>query len=199
MNDGGVTPELKLRLKFCCSWNWFGFFCCYCWFVCFSCLFLFGWFCYGGFSIFISTPIIIFSILTTLQSGCAHPHSHPFTLPPSSVPKPIVLLPKNSLCPFSHILPCPHLLFTFSPNMSPDYPSLLCTHYLLTSIYTNFIQPQPPAVPDINNPQDNNRNKPKHTQGPQKPAAPMMLLPSTTPLPASPFSATLSNSPNFYS
>jgi hypothetical protein len=71
----GVTLELKLRLKFYCSW---------CFFVCciliiFSCYFLFIlllWvFDFYFYSYFLS-------IISTLQlSSCAHPYSHPLHSP----------------------------------------------------------------------------------------------------------------------
>jgi hypothetical protein len=153
-----VTPKLKLRLKFYCSWTWclffFLFVCfCFCLFVCsfFPLIslrfFLFGWLVW--FSIFTSFLLSFFlSILSTFPSSSSRPYSHPFHSPSCAkiiCPPP----PNNSFCPF---LPTLSLALTFPSHSSPTChqttpPSYtLITHW--PTYYTNFIQPQPPAVPD---------------------------------------------------
>jgi hypothetical protein len=59
--------------------------------------------------------------------------------------KSTVLLPNNSFCPFSPtIIPCSQLSLTFSPNLSPDYHSLLHSHHLLTNLlYQLYTAPTP--------------------------------------------------------
>jgi hypothetical protein len=162
----------------------------------FDCLF-----CYCGFSIFIHIPIIFFlSILSTLPSSSSHPYSHPTHSSSFSCAKIYCSCPNN-------------LFFPFSPTHPPalTFPSISLTTCLQTTpssytfithcptYYTNFSQPQTPAISTTSTLcYNNNRNIPKHTQGPQKPLV-LSLLPSLThPTPTSPFRGTLSNSPNFY-
>jgi hypothetical protein len=59
--------------------------------------------------------------------------------------KSIALLPNNSFCLFSPTLsPYPHLPIPFSPNLSPDYPSLLYTYHPLTNLwYQLYTTPNP--------------------------------------------------------
>jgi hypothetical protein len=77
-------------------------------------------------------------------------------------------------------------LFFFSSTLSlafntPSHPPPTC-HQTTSLSYTlitcwptycnNLTQPQPPAIPDTSTLHYNNRNTPKHTQGPQNSAAP---------------------------
>jgi hypothetical protein len=125
LDAGGTTPELKLRLKFYCSWSFL-----------FVCSFLpddfFGylllvllvlllWIFFFLFLFLLS--FISLSMLSTLPSSSSHPYSIPLHFPSFSYAKYITPLSNNSFCP-SHPLssPSPHLPLPFSPNLSPDYP-----------------------------------------------------------------------------
>jgi hypothetical protein len=113
--------------------------------------FIFCLFYYCGFSIFTFTPIIFF-LFSLLFLYYQLNHHHPliptltsFTLHPSPVLKLIAPLSNNSFCS-SHPLssPSPHLLLPFSPNLSPDYPSLLHTHHPLNNLlYQLYTTPNP--------------------------------------------------------
>jgi hypothetical protein len=149
-----VTPEFKLKLKFYCSWTCWVFFVCFIFRFFSPCFFFFVvvvvcLFCSCGFSIFISILItFFFSILSSLSSSSSHPHSHHFTLLPSTVVKSIALLPNNSFCPFSFTLfSCPHLPLLFSSNLSPDYPSLHHTRHPLANLLYQFYTIPNPCKP----------------------------------------------------
>jgi hypothetical protein len=143
---------------------------------------------YCGFFIFFLNYLLI-PILT------------PFTLPPSPVLQSIVFLSNYSFCPFSSTLsPCALTIPSCSPPTChqtgpPSYTLTTCW----PNYYTNFTQPQLPIIPDTSTLHNNNRNIPKHTQGPQNLTVPTSFPHSPTPLPTSSFSATLNNFPNFYS
>jgi hypothetical protein len=110
----------------------------------------------------------------------------------------IALLYNYSFCPFSPTLsPCPHLPLPFSLTCHQTTPPYYTLTTCWLTYYTNFTQPQPPAISDIST-LHYNRNTPKHTQGPQNLTAPTELHPLAHSTPTSPFSATLNNSPNFY-
>jgi hypothetical protein len=116
-----------------------------------------------------------------------------FTLPPSSILQSIVL-PPTTLSAHSHPLFPIFTPLLMTPNLSSHHPSLLHIHHLLTSIlYHLYINPT------SCNPWHkhyNNRNTPKHTQGPQNPAAPTPLKPPTHPFYCLPlFNAIFINSP----
>jgi hypothetical protein len=190
---GGVIPELKLRLKFYCSWTCFSFFPV----ALFIYLFvLSSWF----FKIFI--PIFLFSFLY-YQLYLHHLLILTLTLfilPPSPVLKSIALLPKYSFYPFSSTLfPHPQLTLPFFPTCHQTTPPFYILTTCWPTYYTNFTQVQLPEISDSNTLYYNNRNTLKYTQGPQNPAAPTLLPNSATPYSASTFSATLTNSLNFYS
>jgi hypothetical protein len=164
-------------------------------------LFVVCLFCYCGFSIFISIPIIFFvSILPTLPSSSSHSHSHPLHSLSFSCAKSIALLPNNSFCLFSSTLfSCPHCPLLFSPYLSPDYSSLLHNHCPLTNLLYNFTQPQATAIPDTSTLHYNSRNTSNTHKDHKTQQLPHCFRQSPTPLPTSPFSATLSNFSNFNS
>jgi hypothetical protein len=111
----GVTPELKLRLKFYCSWTWWVLFVLFLFVFNYFFMFLFVCFSIMGF-LFLFVFSFFLSILSTLPSSF-HPYSHPFNLSLSPVLKSIALLPNYSFCPFrSTLSPCPHLS-SHSPPM----------------------------------------------------------------------------------
>jgi hypothetical protein len=127
------------------------------------------------------------SVLSTSPSLSFHPYSHPLHFPSFSCaiihcfPSQLLFLPL-----LIHSLPCIHLSLQTSPNLSPHYPSLLHTHTWWPTYYTNFTQPQPPAIPDTST-LHYNRNTPKHTQGPKNPAVFTPLPPLTYPTSCLPF------------
>jgi hypothetical protein len=133
----GVTPELKLRLKFYCSWTLWGFF----WF-----FFLFVCYIIVG---FLFLFLFLFSFFFLYYQLHHHylliPTLTLFTLPPSPVLQSIALLPNYSFCPISSALsPCPHIPLPSSTNLSPYHPSLLHTHHLLTNLlYQLYTNPNP--------------------------------------------------------
>jgi hypothetical protein len=129
LHAGGVTPELKLRLKYCCSWIW----CFYYFFLLFFSVCLFG---FGVLIFFLCLFLLLLwvfyfyfytyylfkkiSILSTLPSS-SYPYTHSLHSPPSLVVKSMALLPNNSFCAFSPTLyPCPNLPLPFPLNLSPD-------------------------------------------------------------------------------
>jgi hypothetical protein len=122
LDAGRITPELKLRLKFYCSWT-----CCFllCFLLFFVCLFVILLWVFYFYSYFLS-------VLSTSHQYLLIPILTPFMLPPSPVLQFIVLLPNYSLCLFlSTLSPCLHLTIPSFPNLSPHYASLLHTHHLL--------------------------------------------------------------------
>jgi hypothetical protein len=128
----GITPELKLRLKFYCSWNLWFVFCCFLFY-----LFIFGLFVcliiVGFLYLFL---FLFFSILSTLPPASSHLCSHPFHSSSFSCAKihcsPSLLYLFSSF--LSTFFSCPHLPLPFSPSLSPDYPSPVHTHHLLTNL-----------------------------------------------------------------
>jgi hypothetical protein len=183
LDTGGISPELKLRLKFYCSWT-----CCLCY--CFFFLPVLLYYC--GFLIFI--PIFFFSFctinftITTFLSISHSIHSPSFFCT-------IHCSPSQLLLPLLiHCLPLPSPPPTSHQTTPPSYTRIMCW----PTYCTNFTQPQPPPIPDTST-LHYNRNAPKHTQGPQHPAASTSLPRLPTPLPTSSFSATLTNFTNFYS
>jgi hypothetical protein len=181
----GVTPELKLRLKFYCSWNW-----CFFSFLFFVCLLY-----YCGVFTFIFIPIF-FLYYQLYHHYLLIPTLIPFTLPPP-VLKSIALLPNYSFYPFSSLF-LPGIAF---PSHSPP----TCQQ---TTPPTHSPADQP-TVPILHNPnplqsltQAPYTTKEIHpnTQKGHKTHQPPHCFPySPTPLPTSPFSATLTNSQNCYS
>jgi hypothetical protein len=98
-------------------------------------------------------------------------------------------VPSHSLSPPAHTFPSNSPL-TCHQTTPSSYTLITCW----PTYYTNYTQPQSPAIPDISTLLYNRNIPPKHTQGPQS-QMPLYCFPhSPTPLPASPFSATLSNS-----
>jgi hypothetical protein len=126
------------------------------------------------FSSFLPFFFFFILLLSTPISQFSYPYSHLLHSPffscttIHSFPSQLLFLPL-----LIHSFPCLYLSLPSSPNLSPHYHSLLHTQYLLT-IPT---QPQPPAIPDTSTLHYNNRNTPKHTQGPQNPATPITLNP----------------------
>jgi hypothetical protein len=137
----GVTWELKLRLKFYCSWTWWVFLL----LLLFFCDIIVGFY-YDYYSYFLLFFLyyqlhhhyLLILIFTTI------------TLPPSPVLQSIVFLPIYSFCP-SHPLCLPD----FTPA---SHPPPTCHHttppsYTLANCWltycTNFTQPKHPAIPDI--------------------------------------------------
>jgi hypothetical protein len=103
--------------------------------------------------------------------------------------------------PITVSAPSPPLFSIFT---SLSYPSPTCHHttspsYTLITHWldycTNCKQPQHPPIPDISTHHYNNRNTHKHTQGPQKPTAPIHVPLPNPHLPQPLFSATSTNSP----
>jgi hypothetical protein len=169
-----VIPELKPKTEILLFLSLvFGFFFFFC--VLFFVAFLFCFLSYHcGFLIFLFLFLFSFFFLYYQL------HHHcllililtPFTCPPSPVLQCIVLLPNYLFYAFSSTLPpCLHLPFPPSPNLAPHYPS----SYTLTTCWltycTNCTQPNP-CNPWHSTLHFNNRDTPKHTQGPQNPAAP---------------------------
>jgi hypothetical protein len=157
----GVTPELKLRLKFYCSWAWF---------------LLLQWVFYFYFYSYI---FFLFLYYKLYHHHLLIPTLTTFTLPSltsTSVLKSIAPLPNNLFYPFSPILlpqPSP------SPPILPHLVTRL-THPLTHSspteqYYSNFTQLHTPAIPNTSTQYYNNRNTPKYIQKPQNPAAPILL------------------------
>jgi hypothetical protein len=108
---------------------------------CFVCLIIVGFYLY-----FYSYFLFFLSILSTLPSSSSHRHSHFLHSPSLSCAKiHRRFLPNSFVCPFSSIFsPCAHLPQPFSPNLSSGYPSLLCTHHLLTNLlYQLLHNPSP--------------------------------------------------------
>jgi hypothetical protein len=162
---------------------------------------LFSCLCYYcRFFIFIFIPIFFFlSILSSLTSPSSHPYS-PLTLPPSPVLKSITLLPNYSFFPFSStlyfyltsppILPQPVTRLPLPPTQSQpaDQPTIPTLHN--SSPPQSLTQAPYTTTTEIHS----NTNKGYKTQ------QPFHCLPySPTPHPASLFTATLNNSPNFNS
>jgi hypothetical protein len=138
------------------------------------------------------------SILSTLPPSSSHPYSHNLHSLTFSCTK-IHCSPSKLLfwLLLIHTLPLPNLLLPFSPNLSPDCPTLLHTHHLLKNLLHQLYTTLTPAIPDISTLHYNNRYTPKHTQEPQNPAAPMPHSPSTHSFShPPPFSAIFNNFPN---
>jgi hypothetical protein len=118
----GITPELKLRLKFYCSWTWFFFF-----FNCdfFPVFFLFVCYIIVGFFLNYFKAIFLFFFLyyQLHHHYLLIPTLTHFTLPPSPVLQSIAFLPNYSFCPFSS---------TLSPCLQPSaHPPPTCHHTTL--------------------------------------------------------------------
>jgi hypothetical protein len=133
----GITPELKLRPKFCCSWTWcfywvfFFFFSCFCLFVILLWVFNFNFYFYF---------LFFFLYYQLHHHYLLIPILNPLTLPPSPVLQSTVLLPNDSSAP-SHplsplplppppILPQPVTTLPFPPTHSPvaDKPTIPTLH-----------------------------------------------------------------------
>jgi hypothetical protein len=144
LHDGGITAELKLRLKFYCYLA-----CCF--LFCFVFCLLFQVFC-CCFCLFCSVNFLfLFLILLSfffLYFQFYHhyvliPTLMPFNLPSSPVLKSISVLPNNSFCTFSPTLsPCHHLPSHSPPTCHQTTPTshTLIPHWPI--YYTNFTQSQ---------------------------------------------------------
>jgi hypothetical protein len=210
LDSGRATPELKLRLKFYGSWTWiffiFAFVFCFCCCCCFGiglvCLFVcfgfdFGFlgvfvclFCYCGFPILF--PFLL-SFFIFLYCKFYYHFLIPTPTPSLSL---LFSFPTTRSAP-SHPLSPPAL--TFPSHSPPTCHQTTHTHHPLTNLHTNFTQPQTLAIPDPSTLHYNNRNTPNTHKEHKTQQSPHSFSHSPIPLPASPFSVTLSNSPNFYS
>jgi hypothetical protein len=122
----------------------------------------------------------------------------PFSLPPSPVLKSIALLPNKSFCSFST---------TLSPYTHPPPPILpqLVTRLILTPTHSSPAGQS--TMPTLHNPtplqsltQASSTITTEIYPNTDKNQKPLQCFPhSPTPFPASTFSATLLNSPNFHS
>jgi hypothetical protein len=101
--------------------------------------------------------------------------------------------PKTSSVP-SHPLSTPALTFPShsSPTCHQTTPPSYTIITLWLTYYTNFTQPQPPAIPNTSTFYYNNRNIPNTYKDHKKQQPPHCCPHSPIPLPASTFSATLS-------
>jgi hypothetical protein len=147
--------------------------------------------------------LFLFSLFFILYYQFYHHHLLILTLIPFTLSPPVLksfaFLPNYSLDPFSSTLfPCQHLPLPFSPNLSPDYHSLLHTQHMLTKLLYQLYTTPPPAIrhkhPTLQQQKYTQTHKGHKTQKP-----PHCFPQSPTPLPTSSVSATLPNSPNFYS
>jgi hypothetical protein len=98
----------------------------------------------------------------------------------------------QSICSPSQLLFLPLLIHSLPVFTSPSYHSPTCRHttppsYTLSSLLYQQYIPQDPASSDTSTLHYNNRHIPKHTQGQQNPAAPILLIPHTHPIFALPF------------
>jgi hypothetical protein len=129
--------------------------------------------------------VFFFSVLLTSPSLFFYPYSYLLTFLLFPVLKSIALPPIYSSCPFSSTLsPCLHPSLNL-PNLLPHYHFLLHTHHPLTSLLYQLYTTQAPSIPDTSTLHYNNRNTPKHAQGPQNLAAriPLPQPPLFLPLP----------------
>jgi hypothetical protein len=143
-------------------------------------------------SVFITCFFLFFPVLLALPSLFSYPYSYLLHFPTFSCATIHALPPNYSFYPFSSTLspsspPCPIL-----PNLSSHYLSLLHTQHALTSLLYQLYTTPAPVILDTSTIHDN-RNTPKHTEGPQKPAAPISL-PHPSPFPSPLFSAIFTNS-----
>jgi hypothetical protein len=102
LDAGGVTPELKLRLKFYCPWTRF--------FLKLFIILLWDVYFYSYFHFF-------FLYYQLHHHYLLIPTLTPFTLPTSPVLQSIAVLPNYSFCPFSPTLPLPS-----PPPLPPSLP-----------------------------------------------------------------------------
>jgi hypothetical protein len=187
LDTGGITTELKLRLKFYCSWTWWVLL-----LLLFVCLF-------HECGFFISIFIPIFFFLLSLPSPSSHPYSHPFHSSSFSCakthcsPSQLLFLPLRihsqplpSTSP--SILPQPVTRLPLPPTYSspadqpiiPTWHNLNSLYSLTQATYTTEIHP--------------------NTHNCHKTKQPLHCFPhSPTTFPTSTFTAALTNSPNFYS
>jgi hypothetical protein len=116
---------------------------------------------------FLFLYLFFFSALTS-ASLFSYRYSYPLHFPSFSC--------VTTHCPPSQLPFLLHLIHSLPlPSPPPSYPSPICHHttppsYTLTThclVYcTNCTQPLPPEIPDTSTLYYNNRNTPKHTQGP---------------------------------
>jgi hypothetical protein len=107
---------------------------------------------YYGFSIFIFIPIVFFFFLFLYYQYYIIIFSSLFSTPSLFLLLlcwySLITAPTTHSAP-SHLLssPSPHLSLPFSPNLSPDYPSLLHTHHLLTNLLYQLYTTSKPSNP----------------------------------------------------
>jgi hypothetical protein len=80
-----------------------------------------------------------------------------------------------SFCPLSPSLSSIFTTSSYPPNLSPHYPIFPTHSHLLTSLLYQLYTIPAPCNPDTSILHYNNRNIPKHAQGPQNPATPISL------------------------
>jgi hypothetical protein len=175
LDAGGIAPELNQRLKFYCSWTWWVF-------KIIIVVFFFSFIIIVGVLFYFIFFFYFFSVLLTLPLLSSHSYPCPFHSCPFSF--------ATIHCPPSQLSFCPFLstlspIFTSSSYLAPTCHKTTPASYILTTCWlaycTNFTQPQPPAIPDTSTLHYTNRKTPKHTQGPQNPAAPKTLSSLTNP------------------
>jgi hypothetical protein len=87
---------------------------------------------------------------------------------------PLLSLPTTLSAPSHPLNPPSSLTLLTSPNLSPQYLFLLHTYHPMTSLLYKLYTTPAPVIPYTST-LHYNRNTPKHTQGPQKTAAPISL------------------------
>jgi hypothetical protein len=139
----GVTPELKLRQKFCCSWTWWFF-----------------WFCFLFVGLFVILLWIFYFYFYSyfLFFFLYYQFHHHYLLIPILTPSfSLLLLCYNPLFSFSTTLSAPSYLLSSLAFTFPSYSPLTCHHtnppsYTFTNCCpdycTNFTQLQTPAIRD---------------------------------------------------
>jgi hypothetical protein len=184
LDAGRVTRELKLRLKFYCSWTW--------WFLI---VFFFSFVCY-----IIMSFLFLFLFLFSFFFLYYQLHHHYLLIPILTPSLSLLLLCYNPLFCFPTTLSASSYLYSSPVFTALFHPPPTChdtTHpsYTLTTCWptycTHFTQPQPPAIPDTalyTTPTEihPNTHKGHKTQQPLH-----YFSHSPTPLPTSPLSATL--------
>jgi hypothetical protein len=151
-------------------------------FVCFVIVWIPFWF------IFLFFPL---SILSTLPSSSSHPHSQPLHFPSFSCAK-VHCSPSQQLALplLTHSFSWPSLSPPILPNLSPDCPFLLHTHYLMINPLYQLHKTLNPCNLWHSTLHYNNINSSKHTQDHKNQKLLNFFSHSHTPLPTTPFSVT---------
>jgi hypothetical protein len=163
LNAGGITPQLKLRIKFYCSWNWCFFF---------SYCYLFVILLWVFYFYFYSYFLFYFLYYQLHHHHPLIPTVTPITLPLSPVLQSIGLLPNYSFC-------TSHPLTSFLILPQSDYLSLLHTHHLLTNLLYQFYTTTTPYNPWHKHPTLQQKYTQTHTRA-TKPSSPHITSPTHT-------------------